>query len=54
MPYISKIDCSTNAIKDISIFAIDNSFQFLQILNLKQNRIKVLPKMDAFRKNKLI
>ena len=47
MPYISKIDCSTNAIKDISIFAIDNSFQFLQILNLKQNRIKVLPKMDA-------
>ena len=47
MTYISKIDASTNVIKDISMFNVEESFLYLQSLNLKQNKIKVLPKMYA-------
>ena len=47
MTYISKIDASINVIKDISMFNEENSFLYLQSLNLKQNKIKVLPKMYA-------
>ena len=39
MPYISIIDFSTNSIKDISVFNTTEAFQYLQILNLKQNKI---------------
>ena len=45
MSYMSLIDASINFIKDISFFAVENSFMFLTKLNLKQNKIKVLPKM---------
>ena len=45
MNYMSSIDASTNYIKDISFFNQENSFLYLTKLNLKQNKIKVLPKM---------
>lgn len=47
MTYISTIDASTNSIKDISMFNVEDSFLYLKSLNLKQNKIKVLPKMYA-------
>ena len=47
MTYISTIDASTNSIKDISMFNVEDSFLYLKSLNLKQNNIKVLPKMYA-------
>lgn len=47
MTYISKIDASINVIKDISMLNVEESFLYLQSLNLKQNKIKVLPKMYA-------
>ena len=45
MTYISTIDASINVIKDISMFNVEDSFLYLQSLNLKQNKIKILPKM---------
>ena len=47
MTYISIIDASINVIKDISMFNVEESFLYLQSLNLKQNKIKILPKMYA-------
>ena len=47
MPYIIRIDASVNEIKDIEVFNNPDRFQFLQILNLKTNKIKVLPEMQA-------
>ena len=47
MKYITIIEASTNVIKEINMFEVENSFQYLKILNLKQNRIKKLPKMHA-------
>ena len=47
MPYIIRIDASVNEIKDIEVFNNPDRFQFLQILNLKTNKIRVLPEMQA-------
>ena len=47
MKYITIIQASTNVIKEINMFEVENSFQYLKILDLKQNRIKKLPKMHA-------
>ena len=60
MPYIIRIDNSTNEIKDIDVFNNPDRFQYLKILNLKTTKIRVLPEMQAtnltqidFRKIKL-
>ena len=45
MSYMSLIDASINFIKDISFLGVENTFLFLTKLNLKQNKIKVLPRM---------
>ena len=47
MPYIIRIDGSVNEIKDIEVFNNPDRFQFLQILNLKTNKIRALPEMQA-------
>ena len=47
MPYIIRIDASVNEIKDIEVFNNPDRFQFLQILNLKTNKIRALPEMQA-------
>jgi hypothetical protein len=47
MPYIIRIDASVNEIKDIEVFNNPDRFQYLQILNLKTNKIRVLPEMQA-------
>ena len=47
MPYIIRIDASVNEIKDIEVFNNPDKFQFLQLLNLKTNKIRVLPEMQA-------
>ena len=47
MPYIMKIDASVNEINDIEVFNNPDRFQFLQILNLKTNKIRILPEMQA-------
>ena len=47
MPYIIRIDASVNEIKDIEVFNNPDKFQFLKILNLKTNKIRVLPEMQA-------
>ena len=47
MPYIIRIDASTNEIKDIDVFNNPDRFQYLKILNLKTNKIRVLPEMQA-------
>ena len=47
MPYLSIVDFSINALKDMSIFSNTEAFQYLQVLNLKQNKIKTLPEMHA-------
>ena len=47
MPYIIRIDASVNEIKDIEVFNNPARFQYLQILNLKTNKIRVLPEMQA-------
>ena len=47
MPYIIRIDASVNEIKDVEVFNNPDRFQFLQILNLKTNKIKALPEMQA-------
>ena len=47
MPYIIRIDASVNEIKDIDVFNNPERFQYLQLLNLKTNKIHVLPEMQA-------
>ena len=47
MPYIIRIDASVNEIKDVEVFNNPDRFQFLQILNLKTNKIRALPEMQA-------
>ena len=47
MPYLIRIDASVNEIKEISCLNNPSMFQFLQTLNLKQNKIHVLPEMQA-------
>ena len=47
MPYIIRIDASANEIKDMDVFNNPERFQYLQILNLKTNKIHVLPEMQA-------
>ena len=47
MPYIIRIDASVNEIKDVEVFNNPDRFQFLQILNLKTNKIKALTEMQA-------
>ena len=47
MPYIIRIDASVNEIKDIDVFNNPERFQYLQLLNLKTNKIRVLPEMQA-------
>ena len=43
MPYVIRIDASVNEIKDIDVFNNPDRFQYLKILNLKTNKIRVLP-----------
>ena len=47
MPYIIRIDASVNEIKDMDVFNNPERFQYLQLLNLKTNKIHVLPEMQA-------
>ena len=47
MPYLVRVDASVNEINDISVLNNPERFQFLQILKLNQNKIKVLPEMQA-------
>ena len=47
MPYIIRIDASVNEIKDMDVFNNPGRFQYLQLLNLKTNKIHVLPEMQA-------
>ena len=47
MPYLVRVDASVNEIKDVNVLNNPERFQFLQILNLKQNKIHVLPEMQA-------
>ena len=47
MPYLIRIDASSNEIKDIDVFNNPERFQYLQLLNLKTNKIHVLPEMQA-------
>lgn len=47
MPFLVRVDASVNEINDIQVLNNPDRFQFLQILNLKQNKIKVLPEMQA-------
>lgn len=45
MNYIVRIDCSKNEIKEMDIFTNIEKLQFLQILNLSNNKIKELPEL---------
>ena len=47
MPYVIRIDASVNEIKDMDVFNNPERFQYLQLLNLKTNKIHVLPEMQA-------
>ena len=47
MPYLIRIDASVNEIKDMDVFNNPERFQYLQLLNLKTNKIHVLPEMQA-------
>ncbi len=43
--YLVRLDASKNEIKDMEIFNIPEKLQYLQILNLKENKIKQVPEM---------
>ena len=47
MPFLIRIDASVNEIKDMDVFNNPERFQYLQLLNLKTNKIHVLPEMQA-------
>jgi len=46
MNYLVRIDCSKNEIKEMDIFKSLEKLQFLQILNLSNNKIKELPELN--------
>lgn len=47
MTYLVRLNGSQNEIRDMNIFKIAEKLQFLQILNLKENKIKELPEMNT-------
>jgi hypothetical protein len=46
MNYLVKIDCSKNEIKEMDIFKSTDKLQFLQILDLSNNKLKELPELN--------
>jgi Leucine-rich repeat (LRR) protein len=46
MSYLVRIDCSKNEIKEMDIFSNMDKLQYLQILNLSNNKIKNLPELN--------
>lgn len=46
MNYLVRIDCSKNEIKELDIFKSSDKLQYLQILNLSTNKIKILPELN--------
>lgn len=47
MTYLVQLDASKNEIRDMEVFTLVEKLQFLQILNLKENKIKELPNMTT-------
>ena len=47
MPYLIRIDASINELNDMDVFNNPDRFKYLQVLNLKQNKIHSLPEMQA-------
>lgn len=47
MTYLVRLDASKNEIRDMEVFTIAEKLQFLQILNLKENKIKELPNLQT-------
>lgn len=47
MKHLIRFDARENEIRDISILGSPNNFKFLQVLYLSNNKIKVLPKIEA-------
>lgn len=44
--YLVKLDCSKNEIRELEIFGSTEKLQFLQILNMSNNKIKELPELN--------
>lgn len=47
MTYLVRLDASKNEIRDMEVFTFLEKLQFLQILNLKENKIKELPNLQT-------